>query len=576
MPEREIMDYLSEYKRWLEQADDTDVQAELKKIDGNDEEIKNRFCAHMEFGTAGLRGIMGAGPGRMNVYTVRRATQGLADYIMSCYGEGAVAIGYDSRNNSPEFARACAEVLAGNGVKVYLYDRLMPTPMLSFAVRELKARAGIMITASHNPAQYNGYKVYGSDGCQMTPEDTAAVSARIDEVDLFDGIRTMDFDKGLADESIRYVGKHTIERYYQEVEKQQIYTGVNERYPVKVLYSPLNGTGNEPVRRVLHDIGVKEVVIVPEQELPDGDFPTAPYPNPETKEALALGLKMCTKVKPDIFIATDPDADRVGVAVRDGKEYRILTGNEVGVLLLYYIIQGRTEKKTMPQNPIAIRSIVSTRLADEVAKEGGVEMATVLTGFKYIGEKILLLEQQEQQDRFLFGFEESCGYLAGTYVRDKDAVVASMLLCEMASWCKMKSMPIVVLLDKLYQKYGYYRNGVVNIEFSGLEGPGEMTAVMDRLYGEYPKELGGFDVVTVADYKHGNRHNLTLDIETKIDLPSSDVISFTLENGASVVVRPSGTEPKMKLYITTKEKTAEASDKLVKKLETAAKKLVKG
>lgn len=570
------MDYKAEYARWLARVDDADLLAELEKIADNDDKIQERFCAHLEFGTAGLRGVMGAGPAYMNIYTVRRATQGLADYIMTCYGEGSVAVAYDSRHKSQVFAEACAAVLAGNGVKVWLYDRLMPTPMLSFAVRELGARAGIMITASHNPAKYNGYKVYGADGCQMTPEDTAAVSARIDEVDIFDGVTSADFKKALAADDIHYIGNRTIERYYQEVKKQQVQPGVAERYPVKVLYSPLYGTGNEPVRRVLADIGVKELSIVTEQELPDGDFPTAPYPNPETKEAMALGLAQCNKLKADLFIATDPDADRVGVAVRDDKEYRQLTGNEVGVLLLYYIIQSRTEKKTMPQDPIAVRSIVSTRLADDVAKDGGVEMQTVLTGFKYIGEKILLLEQQGRQDRFIFGFEESCGYLAGTYVRDKDAVVASMLLCEMASWCRMKNTTIARVLDALYEKYGYYRTDVVNIEFDGLEGADEMEAVMQRLYAQHPTELAGQAVTSVADYKRGVRTSLTLGVETPIDLPPADVMGYMLESGATVIVRPSGTEPKMKIYVTAKEKNTGDSAKMVKKLESAAKKLVKG
>lgn len=570
------MDWQTEYNRWKERAQDADVLEELGKIEGRENEIKERFCAGLEFGTAGLRGVIGAGPARMNVYVVRRATQGLADYIVSCYGEGAVAIAYDSRRKSREFAEACAEVLAGNGVQVWMYDRLMPTPMLSFAVRELGARAGIMITASHNPAQYNGYKVYGSDGCQMTPETTAAVSARIDEVDLFDGVKTVDFKKGVADETIHYIGNRTIERYYAQVRAQQIFPGIHERYPVKVLYSPLYGTGNEPVRRVLEDVGVKDLQIVKEQEKPDADFPTAPYPNPETREALAVGLKLCVKTKPDLFFATDPDADRIGAAVRDGKEYRILSGNEIGVLLLYYVIQGRTEKKTMPKDPVAVRSIVSTRLADDIARDGGVEMQAVLTGFKYIGEKILLLEQEGQQERFLFGFEESGGYLAGTYVRDKDAVVAAMLLCEMASWCRMKGKSVAALLDDIYKKYGYYRTGVVNIEFPGLHGADEMQAVMRRLYDGYPRELAGQAVTTVADYRHGERVSLTLETRTPLGLPAADVIGLMLESGATVIVRPSGTEPKMKIYVTAKEKTAEASEKMLKKLEDAAKKLVSG
>lgn len=569
------MDYKSEYKRWLDRVDDEALKAELADIQDDEAEQIARFGCELEFGTAGLRGHIGAGTSRMNIYTVRRTTQGLADYIISRYGEGVVAIAYDSRIMSLEFARECASVLAGNGITAYIYDRLMPTPMLSFAVRELSARAGIMITASHNPAEYNGYKVFGSDGCQMTLEDTMLVYNKINETDMFDDVKLLDFEDGLNQELVKYIGKRTVERYYENVEMQQLNHGICEKYPVSVLYSPLHGAGNEPVRRVLDDVFVHNVEVVKAQEQPDGNFPTCPYPNPETKEALQLGLHMCQELKPDIFFATDPDADRVGVAIKEGDDYRILTGNEVGVLLLKYIIESRLAGKTMPKNPVAVRSIVSTALADDIAKDGGVEMRAVMTGFKFIGEQILVLEQNGEQDRFIFGFEESCGYLAGTYVRDKDAVVACMLLCEMASFYKQRSKPLVVVLEEIYEKYGYYRNTVVNIQFIGPNGSSDMKTVMESLFAKHPESIAGIPVTAVSDYRGGIRESKTLGTKIAIDLPSSDVIEFVLENGASVIIRPSGTEPKMKIYITVKEATAEASEKLGQELALAAEQLVK-
>ncbi len=566
------MDYKAEYARWCAKVTDPELSAQLSAIEKEDAEIQARFSAELEFGTAGLRGILGAGISRMNLYTVRRATQGLASYIVARYGEGSVAIAYDSRNKSTLFAREAASVLAANGVKAWLFDRLMPTPMLSFAVRELSASAGIVITASHNPAQYNGYKVYGPDGCQMTLEDTRSVSDRIAAVDLFDDVRTADFDTALAERGIQYIPARVVERYYEEVENQRIIPDICRKYPVSAVFTPLNGTGNEPVRRVLDDCGVT-VSVVPEQENPDGNFPTCSYPNPETKEALKLGLALCAELEPDLLIATDPDADRVGVAVRDGGEYRILTGNEVGILLLHYIIEARNQNNKMPENPVAVRSIVSSAMTDEIAKAGGVEMRSVLTGFKFIGEQILLLEQRGEAARFIFGFEESCGYLAGSYVRDKDAVLACMLLCEMTAWCKQQGTTPFATLMRLYDKFGYYRHEVVNIAFEGLTGAADMEAVMNRLYEAPPETVAGFGVVTILDYWNSVRISRTMNIRTPIDLPAADVIGLLLENGAQILVRPSGTEPKMKLYLTACEKTAEQSIQLIHQLEQAAKKL---
>ncbi|MEA5051569.1 MAG: phospho-sugar mutase [Oscillospiraceae bacterium] len=570
------MDSEQLYKRWLERADDETLQAELQAIAGDRDEILARFGAELTFGTAGLRGILGAGESRMNVYTVRRTTQGLADYVAERYGGGCVAISYDSRHMSAEFARESAAVLAANGITAYVYDRLMPTPMLSFAVRELKAQAGIMITASHNPAVYNGYKAYGPDGCQMTTEDAAAVYACIQQTDIFDGVKRCDFGEALADGRIRYISKFVIEQYYNEVLKCKTSKTVCEAYPIRVVYSPLNGTGNEPVRRIFEELGVNDVFVVAEQEQPDGSFPTCPYPNPETREALALGLSLCEQKKPDLFIATDPDADRVGVAFRerDGS-FRILTGNEVGALLLHYIIEARRANRTMPEHPVAVKSIVSTGLADEIAKRGGVEMITVLTGFKYIGEQILFLEQKGEADRFIFGFEESCGYLAGSYVRDKDAVLASMLLCEMTSYYKSMNKTPLDVLSEIYETYGYYVHKVVNAEFAGLDGAARMQAVMDRLYAAYPADIGGWVVTAATDYKARVRRSLTFGTESPVTLPPADVIEFLLENGATVMVRPSGTEPKMKIYLSAKEKTLAESQAVIEKLAASAQELVR-
>jgi len=567
------MDYKQKYTMWLDNVDDDILKSELQKM-VDDAELRDRFGWELEFGTAGLRGTLGAGTSRMNIYTVRRATQGLAEYICEKHGDGSVAISYDSRNMSLEFARTSAQVLAANGIRVYLYDRIMPVPLLSFAVRELKTAAGIMITASHNPAEYNGYKVYGDDGCQMTPEDVEHVYNKIGNINAFSDVKIIDFEEGLKSGLISYIDDSVVERYYYEVRKQQINPGICADYPVKVLYSPLHGSGNEPVRRILSDIGVTDVNVVSEQEKPDGNFPTCPYPNPETKEALAMGLEVSATLKPDLFIATDPDADRVGVAFRDGDDYRILNGNEAGALLLQYIVEARTGNGTMPDDPVAVRSIVSTAMADEIAKDSGVEMRAVLTGFKYIGEQILLLEQQGEEDRFIFGFEESCGYLAGSYVRDKDAVIACMLLCEMTAYYKKRGTTPVEALEELYKKYGYYVSGVVNIMFEGADGQQEMNGVMDNIFSNTPNTIAGFAVTAIKDYRAGIHKNIVSGERADIGLIPTNAIEFSLENGASVIVRPSGTEPKMKIYLTAKERTADDSARLIKTLEEETQKMI--
>ncbi len=566
---------MEEYSRWLDRAtEDEDLIPELRSIEGNEEEIKDRFAVSLEFGTAGLRGVIGAGTNRMNIYTVRQATQGLANYLKQGTKHPKVAISYDSRIKSTLFAHAAAEVLAGNGVKAYLYRTLMPTPMLSYAVRKLKCDAGIMVTASHNPAKYNGYKAYGPDGCQMTSESADAVYAEIQKTDIFDDVKKMEFDRGQEQGIIEYISSEVVERYYTHVKECSVRPGVCAGSGLKLVYTPLNGTGNLPVRRILSDIGIEDITVVPEQELPDGNFTTCPYPNPEIRQALELGLALAKKTGADLLLATDPDADRVGIAVKDGEDYLLLTGNEVGVLLLDYICKGRTEAGTMPKDPVFVRSIVTTSLADEVAKTYGVTPIQVLTGFKYIGETILHLEQKGEQSRFIFGFEESYGYLAGSYVRDKDAVVASMLICEMAAYYTAQGSSLKAELDRIYKTYGTYLHKVDSFEFDGLAGMEKMKNLMASLRAEAPSEIAGYKVVRVEDYLASESTDTATGAKTAIDLPRSDVLTYHLDCGASVIVRPSGTEPKIKAYYSTKGDSREAAAALQQKLAASVNKLL--
>ena len=535
--------YTEEYKRWLDaKLEDPALVSELKAIEGQDEEIKDRFAVALKFGTAGLRGVLGAGSNRMNIYVVRQATQGLANWVKTQGGNQLVAISYDSRINSDVFARNAAQVLAANGIKVRIYDALMPVPALSFATRYYQANAGIMITASHNPAKYNGYKAYGPDGCQMTDAAAAIVYSEIQKTDILTGAKMMGFEDGLAAGLIEYVGEDCKEALYDAIKARSVRPGLCKTAGLKLVYSPLNGSGLVPVMRVLSDIGIDDITIVPEQKNPDGNFPTCPYPNPEIFEALRLGLELAKKEGADLMLATDPDADRVGIAIKcpDGS-YQLVSGNEVGVLLLDYICQGRIEKGTMPENPVAVKSIVSTPLADAVAKNYGVEMRSVLTGFKWIGDQIAGLEAAGQVDRFLFGFEESYGYLAGPYVRDKDAIIGSMLICEMAAYYRSIGSSIKERLEAIYAKYGRYLNKVDSFEFPGLSGMDKMTGIMDSLRQTPPAEIGGYKVVSVTDYQKPE----------ETGLPAANVLIYGLEGGATVVVRPSGTEPKIKTYFTT-------------------------
>ena len=535
--------YMDEYKRWVEaELEDAALTAELQSIEGQDDEIKDRFAVALKFGTAGLRGVLGAGTNRMNIYVVRQATQGLANWVKTQGGNQLVAVSYDSRINSDVFAKETACVLAANGIKVRIYDALMPVPALSFATRYYEANAGVMVTASHNPAKYNGYKAYGPDGCQMTDDAAAVVYAEIQNTDILTGAKTMSFEDGVAKGLIEYVGDDCKEALYDAIKGCSVRPGLCKTAGLKLVYSPLNGSGLVPVMRVLTDIGIDDITVVPEQKDPDGHFPTCPYPNPEIYEALKLGLELAKKTDADLMLATDPDADRVGIAMKcpDGS-YELVSGNEVGVLLLDYICEGRIEKGTMPKNPVAVKSLVSTPLADAVAENYGVEMRNVLTGFKWIGDQIANLEADGEVERFILGFEESYGYLAGPYVRDKDAVIGSMLICEMAAYYRSIGSSVKERLEAIYAKYGRYLNKVDSFEFPGLSGMDKMAGIMKSLRETPPAEIGSFKVVKVTDY--------TKTEET--GLPSADVLVYGLEGGATVIVRPSGTEPKIKTYFTT-------------------------
>lgn len=563
------MNINSLYSEWLEKAvADPDLNAELESIKGNDDEILDRFYKSLEFGTAGLRGVIGAGTNRMNVYTVGRATQGLADYLNANFENPSIAIGYDSRIKSEYFSKEAAKVLAANGVKVYIYDELEPTPCLSFAIRKFHTSSGIILTASHNPGKYNGYKCYDRRGYQMTDEAAEETYNYIQKVDYFTGIKSMDFDKALESGMIEYIGEDVIEQFLDEVQKQCINPEICKNAGLKVIYTPLNGTGNKPVRKILDRIGIKDVYVVPEQEMPDGNFPTCPYPNPEIEQVFECGLKMADEIKPDILLATDPDCDRVGIAVpdKDGKLV-LMSGNEVGAMLLNYILSQKKEKGTLSDTAIAVKSFVSTDLAEEIAKKYGCAFKNLLTGFKYIGELITNLEEEGRADDFVMGFEESYGYLAGTHARDKDAVVGSMMICEMASYYKMQGKSLVEVMDDIYSEFGYYCNIVKSYEFEGAAGMEKMAQIMNSLRENPPTEFAGTPVTYIGDYMTSTAKYLDTGREEKIDLPKSNVLAYKTADGNGVIVRPSGTEPKIKTYITaigkTKETAQQTADKLI-------------
>ncbi len=547
------------YLLWCEKATkDPDLVKELKEMAGNDELISDAFYTELEFGTAGLRGVIGAGTNRMNIYTVGQASQGLAAYVNSITENGSIAIGYDSRIKSDVFAKASAEIFAANGLKVYMYDELMPTPMLSFAVRRLKCDAGIMVTASHNPAKYNGYKAYGADGTQLGPEAADYVLSIMQSVDAFTGVKTTDFDLAVKEGKIEYISEDIINEYLEAVKTQQIEPGL-DMSNLKVIYSPLNGTGNKPVREILKRVGVTNVTVVPEQELPDGNFPTAPYPNPEIRQAFECALKLAEAVPADLLLATDPDCDRVGIAVRQDGEYQLLTGNDVGAIMLYYILSRKTANGSLPKNPIAVKTIVTSELCQRICDDFGCQLINVLTGFKFIGEQISILEAKNEEDRFILGYEESYGYLAGAHCRDKDAVVASMLICEMAAYYKNEGKTLIDVLNAIYDKYGYFYCSQTSFTCEGQSGMARIKGIMESLRENPPKVICGSKVIKINDYKASISYNLENGEETKINLPTSNVLSYFMEDGCSLIVRPSGTEPKIKLYIGAVETTHEKS-----------------
>lgn len=570
------MDIKQTYNEWLENAvEDKDLKAELESIKNNEDEIYDRFYTALKFGTAGLRGIIGAGTNRMNIYVVRQATQGLANYVLKKYGNGSVAISHDSRIKADLFMNEAARVLAANGIKVYITSELQPTPVLSYLVRYFKCQAGIMVTASHNPAAYNGYKAYGEDGCQMTDVAANTVYDEISKLDMFKDVKIADFDEAVKSGMIEYVDESVYDTYLEKVMEQQVNPGVCKGADLKVVYTPLNGTGNKLVRKVLGKIGVNDVVVVPEQELPDGNFTTCPYPNPEIKEALAKGLELCEKEQPDLLLATDPDADRVGIAVKDyDGSYRLISGNEDGVMLTNYILSCKKASGKLSEKPVVVKTIVTTKLINKLCEKYGCELKNVLTGFKYIGEVILNLEKKHEENRYLFGFEESYGYLSGTYVRDKDAVVASMLVCEMAAYYKKQGKSLAEVIDGLYEEFGYYLNKTYSFEFGGAAGMHKMADIMTAVRDNTPKSIAGYDVVKVSDYLLRKETDVATGSVTDIDLPKSNVIALHLADDNAVIIRPSGTEPKIKLYITSVGKDKDNAAKICEKLVVASKEIL--
>lgn len=565
------------YRDWLSYPlEDPDLFAELQQISDDEDAIYDRFYRDLSFGTAGLRGIIGAGTNRMNIYTVRRATQGLADMLRCKKKDAAVAVSYDSRIKSDLFARAAASVLASNGIRVHIVDRLMPTPVLSFCVRHLHCDAGIMITASHNPAAYNGYKAYGPDGCQMNAEDSKTVMQYAEKVDMFGARHQLSFEQGLEEGLIRYVPQSVFETYYDRVASVSIRPEALKKADLHLVYTPLCGTGNEPVRALFSKMGLSHISVVAEQEKPNGNFPTCPYPNPEIREALELGCRLLEQKGADLLIATDPDADRVGIAVRDrdGKA-QLMSGNAVGVLLLDYLAAGRQAAGTLPKDAVAVKSIVTTDMAARVAAHYGIEMRNVLTGFKYIGEQIRLLEEKGQQDRFLFAYEESYGYLAGTFVRDKDAMIGALLIAEMASYYKLCGKTLLEVYAELEAQYGCYEQHIDSFSFEGASGMKKMNDIMERLRACPPTEIGGLAVQSISDYEASETLDAQTGKVTPIDLPSSNVLQYRLAQNCALIVRPSGTEPKIKFYYTVVSDDRARGDVILSRLAKDAAAIVR-
>ena len=555
------------YDLWLKESRNyPELYEELAAIKGKEEEISERFYKNLEFGTAGLRGILGAGTNRMNVFTVNQVNQGLAEYLNSEYKEAAVAIAYDSRINSELFAKESAGVLAANGIKVYIYKELMPTPMLSFAVRRLNCQSGIIITASHNPAEYNGYKCYDPKGYQMTDDAAQKTYDFIQKIDIFKDVLSIGFEEGLESGKIEYITEDLIEEFYALTLNQAVRPGACEACDLKLIYTPLNGAGNKPVREVLSRIGLKNLRVVPEQEKPDGNFPTAPYPNPEIRQAFECALKLAEEEKADLLLATDPDCDRVGIAVLDKGEYKLISGNEVGALLTQYVLSGLKEKRALADRPLVIKSFVTTDLIEAIASDYGCQTVNLLTGFKYIGEFISELEENNEADRFVLAMEESYGYLAGIHARDKDAVGASMLICEMAAYYKKNGMGLADVLEEIYARYGNYVNTVLNFSFEGESGMIKIKELMEGLRLNPPAEISGRPVLASSDYKTGLVTDRETGQERPIGLPKSNVLSYKLPEGNGVIVRPSGTEPKIKIYLTARAAGREEAEALAEEI----------
>lgn len=553
---------------WLENVKDEELLAELSsmKESGDEEAITDAFFQDLAFGTAGLRGTIGAGTNRMNIYTVGRATQGFADYLNKTFDSPTVAIARDSRNKGELFVQTTAAILAANGITSYVYPKISPVPTLSWATRYLMCSGGICMTASHNPAPYNGYKAYGPDGCQITSEAAAAISAAMEATDPFKDIKSMDFDDAVSQGLVKWIDDSCLDAYYDAVVDKSVNNLTPEQIaaaPLKLVYTPLNGTGLIPVTTVLKKVGITDVTVVPEQKDPDGNFPTCPYPNPEIRQAMQKGIDLCEEVKPDLLLATDPDADRVGVACADGDDYTLLTGNEMGVLLLDYICKMRAERGENLHDKVAVTTIVSSAMVDALAAEYGFELRRCLTGFKYIGDIITGLSDAGQVDRFIFGFEESYGYLSGDHVRDKDAVNASMLICQMAQYYKLQGLNLVQAMHALYEKYGYYHNKTIALSYPGAEGADKMAGIMVDLRKNPPASIAGSKVTGVVDYGEGVN-----------GLPKANVLEFDLEGGDKAIVRPSGTEPKIKLYIFAKGDDATSADAQIDAIEKDGRELL--
>lgn len=568
----ENRDVRAELERWIANVSDEELAAELAEMKkaadaGDDSAAVDAFFQDLAFGTAGLRGTLGAGTNRMNIYTVGRATQGFADYLNANFENPSVAIARDSRNKGELFVQVAASILAANGIVAHVYPKISPVPTLSFAVRDLGCSGGICMTASHNPAAYNGYKAYGPDGCQITSEAAKSISASIANTDAFSGVKTMGFDEAVASGMVKWIDDAVLERYYDAVLSKSVSSLSAEQVaeaPLKLVYTPLNGTGLIPVTTVLERAGITDITVVPEQREPNGDFPTCPYPNPEIREAMQKGIDLCEEVHPDLLLATDPDADRVGVACKDGDDYTLLTGNEMGVLLLDYIARMRSERGEDLSDKVAVTTIVSSAMVDALAAEYGFELRRCLTGFKYIGDIITELSDAGQVDRFIFGFEESYGYLSGDHVRDKDAVNASLLICQMAQDYKLRGMNLAQAMRALYEKHGWWLNRTASVSFPGAAGAETMRGIMAKLREQAPSELAGRAVEAVVDYEGGVN-----------GLPSANVVEFDVEGGNKVIVRPSGTEPKIKLYVFAKDADRAAADALLDALEAAGRELLK-